>query len=168
MHSTNSKFFQLGLNFTLRWEGKYVNHPNDPGKATNFGVSLPYAQRVGIDKDKDGDTDANDIKLLTIEDAVALYKRDYWDKYGCGSLSIPLCVAVFDCYVNHSPKTVGILLKKAAGDWKKLITARKDYYGWRVSQKATQKIFLRGWLNRTNDLWKYCAILEEEKKQGLL
>lgn len=156
------------MNFTLRWEGKYVNNQKDPGGATNFGISLPYAQRVGIDKDKDGDVDAEDIKLLTVEDAVTLYKRDYWDKFGCDRYVVPFCVAIFDCYVNHSPKTVDILLKKAGGDWKKLITARKDYYGWRIAQKSTQKIFLKGWLNRANDLWKYCAILEEEKKQGLL
>ena len=159
-----SNNFQVAIKFTLRWEGKYVNNPNDPGGATNFGISLPYLQRVGIDKNNDGKTDAEDIKLLTIEDAITLYKRDYWDAFGCDNYKVPLCVAVFDSYVNHSAKTVDILLKKADGDWKKFIQARKDYYGWRISQNPTQRIFLKGWLNRANDLWKYCAILEVENR----
>ena len=31
--------FVAALPFVLRWEGGFVNHPNDPGGATNAGVT---------------------------------------------------------------------------------------------------------------------------------
>ncbi len=34
-----STAFSESLPFVLRWEGGYVNHPNDPGGATNKGVT---------------------------------------------------------------------------------------------------------------------------------
>ena len=38
-------------------EGGYVNDPDDPGGATNFGVTLGTMQRLGLDLDGDGDLD---------------------------------------------------------------------------------------------------------------
>ena len=35
-------------------EGGYVNDPDDPGGATNFGVTLATLQRLGIEKTGDG------------------------------------------------------------------------------------------------------------------
>lgn len=155
---SKANIFKTALEFTLKWEGKYVNHINDAGGATNFGISLPYAEKLKLDKDKDGDTDAEDIKLLTIEDAVVLYKRDYWDANRCGDLPFPLSICAFDSFVNHSPNAVRRMLKEADGDWKRFIQARKAYYGWLVKENPRKNIFMRGWLNRANDLAKYCEI----------
>ena len=44
-----SSAFTASLPFILRWEGGYVNHPADPGGATNKGV----IQRVYDDWRKD-------------------------------------------------------------------------------------------------------------------
>jgi lysozyme family protein len=110
--------FEKALEFTLKWEGGYVNLPSDPGGATKYGISLKYAQSVGLDKDGDGDTDEDDIKLLTIKDAADKYKHDFWDANHCGDYPSPFCVALFDTCVQHSPKAVKQLLAEANGDWK--------------------------------------------------
>jgi hypothetical protein len=34
-----SDAFDAAMPFVLRWEGGFVNHPNDPGGATNKGVT---------------------------------------------------------------------------------------------------------------------------------
>ena len=64
----------------LQWEGGYVNDPNDPGGATNMGVTLGTWKLVGYDKNGDGVIDANDIKLLTVSDVTIVIKKFYWDK----------------------------------------------------------------------------------------
>ena len=48
--------------FILKWEGGFVNHPNDPGGATNMGVTLKTWKSQGYDKDGDGDIDVIDLK----------------------------------------------------------------------------------------------------------
>ena len=60
--------FDIAVQQLLRAEGGYVNDPNDPGKETNFGISKRSYKDL-------------DIKKLTVEDAKAIYKRDWWDKY---------------------------------------------------------------------------------------
>ena len=39
----------------LKWEGGYVNHPADPGGATNRGVTIGTLRKLGIDKGQGAD-----------------------------------------------------------------------------------------------------------------
>lgn len=68
--------------FILSWEGGYVNHPKDPGGATNKGVTIGTWRQVGYDKDGDGDIDVDDLKLISEADAInRVMKPHYWDKW---------------------------------------------------------------------------------------
>lgn len=40
--------FERAHRFTSRWEGGYVFHPDDPGGATNLGISLRFLRGLGI------------------------------------------------------------------------------------------------------------------------
>ena len=143
--------FQQAITFTLKWEGGYVNHPNDPGGETNYGIS----KRSYPDED---------IKNLTVARAMEIYNKDYWRAYNLDSVPSPLCVVLFDMFVNMRPTTVTRLRQEAGDDWKKLIQKRKDFYGKLCMQNPKNEVFLKGWLNRSNDLSKYCSILEMEQK----
>jgi lysozyme family protein len=65
----------------LKWEGGYVNDPDDPGKATNMGVTLSTWRQVGYDKDGDGLITAADIKLLTPTDTEMVLRLFYWNRW---------------------------------------------------------------------------------------
>ena len=68
--------------FILKWEGGFVNDPDDLGGATNMGVTIGTWKSCGYDKDGGGDIDVDDLHLLTREDVVnRVLKPHYWDRW---------------------------------------------------------------------------------------
>lgn len=45
--------FEDFVKVILKHEGGYVDHPNDPGGATKYGISLRFLQKNGIDLNLD-------------------------------------------------------------------------------------------------------------------
>ena len=90
-------------------EGGFVNDPDDPGGATNLGVTLATARRLGLDTDGDGDVDVADVKRLTSEDAEAVYLQHYFERPKVDRLPEVLQASVFDMYVNAGSNAVKIL-----------------------------------------------------------
>ena len=70
----------------LKYAGGYVNDPLDKGGATKYDVTLETWRNVGYDKDGDGDIDAQDIRLLTPDDAMMVMKVGYWDRWKADSI----------------------------------------------------------------------------------
>ena len=60
--------FRKAIEVILKYEGGYVNDPNDLGSETNFGISKRSYPNV-------------DIKNLTKEQAIEIYHRDWWVRY---------------------------------------------------------------------------------------
>ena len=83
-------------------EGGYVNDAHDPGGETNFGIFRRSYSRVNI-------------RDLTRDDAIAIYRRDFWDASNCDALPEKMAVARFDCAVNQGPGIAPKLLQKALG-----------------------------------------------------
>lgn len=73
--------------FILKWEGGFSNHPNDPGGATNMGVTLGTWRSQGYDKDGDGDIDVHDLKKITKDDATKILKNNYWNRWFADQIS---------------------------------------------------------------------------------
>ncbi len=90
-------------------EGGYVNDPDDPGGATNFGVTIHTMRNLGLDLDKDGDIDSKDVRALTLTQAIDIFKTHYFEKPGVARLPQPLQASVFDMYVNAGGNAVKIL-----------------------------------------------------------
>lgn len=90
-------------------EGGYVNDPDDPGGATNFGVTIHTMRRLGMDLDRDGDVDARDVQALTREQAVDIFISHYFENPRITLLPEPLQASVFDMYVNAGGNAVKIL-----------------------------------------------------------
>ena len=95
------RLFDDAFEFTLGREGGFVDHPSDPGGATNHGVSLRYARRLGrvVDLDLDGDVDIDDIRLVTPAVAKTLYRKDFWWPVGADRLHPAVAAVVFDTAV---------------------------------------------------------------------
>ena len=108
--------FSRAMEFVLRYEGGYVDHPSDPGGATNLGISLRYARGKGrlLDLDRDGDVDAADIRLITRDVAADIYRRDFWAAVQADRLPPAVAVVAFDAAINCGPQRAAIWLQAAA------------------------------------------------------
>lgn len=159
--------FDRILDELLLSEGGFVNHPSDPGGATNLGVTLATAKRLGIDVDKDGDTDVNDIKLLKREHAAQVFKSEFWDKVKGDELPHGLDYAVVDFAYHSGPKRAVIGLQRLLGladdgilgphtlaavkSYQFYDTLINRYMDDRVKflkSLSTFSVFGKGWMNR--------------------
>jgi lysozyme family protein len=93
----------------VRREGGFVNDPDDPGGATNFGVTIHTMRRLGLDLTADGRVDVADVRALTRDRAVDIYVEHYFTRPGIGALPDALQASVFDMYVNAGSNAVRIL-----------------------------------------------------------
>jgi len=90
-------------------EGGFVNDPDDPGGATNHGVTIHTLRRLGLDVDRDGHVDVDDIRALSRAQAVDIFIEHYHDRPGIARLPEDLRASVFDMYVNAGANAVKIL-----------------------------------------------------------
>ena len=90
-------------------EGGYVNDPDDPGGATNFGVTIGTMTRLGMDLDGDGRVTPADVKRLTRAQARQIFVDHYFNRPGISKLPEAIQASVFDMYVNAGGNAVKIL-----------------------------------------------------------
>ena len=90
-------------------EGGYVNDPNDPGGATNFGVTIHTLRRLGLDLTRDGQVTEADVRALTREQAIEIFLDQYYRRPGLAALPEVLQPSVFDMYVNAGGNAVRVL-----------------------------------------------------------
>lgn len=90
-------------------EGGYVNDPDDPGGATKHGVTIHTMRRLGLDLDRDGDVDEQDVRVLERDLAVEIFVDHYFDGPRIKDLPAALHSTVFDMYVNSGANAVKIL-----------------------------------------------------------
>ena len=93
----------------LRAEGGYVNDPDDPGGATNHGVTIHTMRRLGLDLDGDGTITPHDVKKLTRKKAGEIFQQHYFHGPRINALPKPLQASVYDMYVNAGSNAVKIL-----------------------------------------------------------
>ena len=90
------------ISHVLAAEGGLVNDPQDPGGVTKFGIS----QRS---------YPALDIRALSLDDAKAIYQRDYWAPIQGEALPAGLDLLVLDHAVNAGPARAIRLLQHLVG-----------------------------------------------------
>ena len=84
--------------YVLASEGGYVNHPRDPGKATNMGITIATLRAWRGTK-----VTNEDVRNLTQAEALAIYKAQYWDTVRANRLPLGLDYLTFDYAVNSGP-----------------------------------------------------------------
>ncbi|GHA29264.1 hypothetical protein GCM10007989_26050 [Devosia pacifica] len=110
----NSKRFDACLEIILRHEGGYVDHPADPGGATNLGITRKtLAAWRGIEPWHALAKSA--VRYLDKGEAAEIYKVKYWDQCRAGELCPGLDLAVFDYAVNSGPHRAVRLLQAILG-----------------------------------------------------
>lgn len=85
---------EKALELLLRHEGGYVDHPSDPGGATNHGITERVARQSGY---------TGHMRDLPLSVATDIYRKQYWAPIKAESLPDALRFHVFDAAVNSGP-----------------------------------------------------------------
>ena len=128
--------FDDAFDILLKFEGGYVDNPDDGGGPTKYGIS----QRSYPDID---------IESLTKEEAKEIYRKDYWEVC-CLYLSWPLSLVVFDTSVLMGPASSREILELTS-DWRDYLETRHNILT-QVGKDYPE--FAEGWLNRTRHLYE--------------
>ena len=105
-----ASFFK-SLDMVLHHEGGFVDHPDDPGGATNKGIThKTYADF--LDRPLE---DVSELKNIPKEHVQKIYKTGYWDAVRGDELPAGVDFCIFDWAVNSGPRRAAKALQKAAG-----------------------------------------------------
>ena len=74
--------FERCLAITLKWEGGYSNHPDDPGGPTMRGI---IQREYDAWREKHGRR-LRAVRQIEEEELLAIYRTEYWDAMGCENL----------------------------------------------------------------------------------
>lgn len=96
---------QIATHIVAR-EAGFVNDPDDPGGATNFGVTIHTMRRLGPG---DGRVSIADVRKLTKAQAIEIFIEHYFERPLIAELPSVLHATVFDMYVNAGGNAVKIL-----------------------------------------------------------
>lgn len=92
----SKKQFDAVLPLVLAHEGGFVNHPKDPGGATNKGVTQAVYDAYRATKG----LKPRSVKSLTKAETSEIYETRYWRLAGCDDLPAGIDYAVFDYSIN--------------------------------------------------------------------
>lgn len=161
-------------------EGGFVDHPNDKGGPTKYGITrTPLTHYLGRE------TTAEDIKSISKKDAFEIYYRQYFQIPKIDELPAFMCEIMLDMSVNHGPKRAikilqrtlllqqidikvdGIIGPKTRDAINQalnyvgkhifincIVTHRVVFYERIVNNDETQRVFLAGWIKRAESFWK--------------
>jgi lysozyme family protein len=170
--------YREALRLILRFEGGYVNDPDDPGGETNKGVT----KKVYDEYRKSEGLPLRSVRDITDEEVADIYRKSYWIEGKCDKVgAVRLAIVHFDACVNAGIKQAAKLLQRTVGATddgaigsgtlskvaakiekdgdlataKECLNKRRDFYNSLVKQKPVLQKFLKGWLNRVATLEKY-------------
>lgn len=173
--------FLVAFNYVLKHEGGWSDHKDDPGGATNYGISLRFLRRQQVingDLDRDGDIDADDIRLVDLDVAHEIYLKEWWARHKYKHFDLSVGKRIFSFAVNMGSATAhrlaqracrangielvedGVLGPKSRAAINKIqpkefvIALRSEaagHYRVLIERNGDFKSFERGWLRRAYD-----------------
>jgi lysozyme family protein len=153
----------------LRREGGYVDHPDDPGGCTKYGIT-----RATLERWRGEEVLCGDVQDLSRAEAREIYRRDYIEAPRFDEIPDDgLQGLVVDCGVNHGTDRATRWLQRALGltedgivgpvtrdalrrtaplpVYRAILAQRIRFYGAIVSNDPSQLDFLEGWLARATE-----------------
>jgi lysozyme family protein len=148
--------FDKAIVDVLRHEGGYANSPQDPGGETKYGICKRSYPSL-------------DIKALKQADAIAIYRRDFWQRR-YDEMPYQVAAKTFDMAVNMGIGQAHKLLQRAVGTdddgiigkmtiaainamsvgavLDNITTEQITFYKAVVNNKPTSSVFMAGWIHR--------------------
>jgi len=165
------------LEVVLQYEGGKVDHPNDKGGRTAFGVTQRNFDAWLANNRKP----TRDVWTITKEEISAFYHEEYWVPCRCDLMPMGVDMVVFDASVNHGVsraikwvqryfklEEVGSFGPKTTEAMRSLtnpehfiswyLSTRREFFGKIVERDPSQVVFLKGWMNRVNKLEQIVSI----------
>lgn len=158
--------FERALSRVLAHEGGWSDHPKDPGKATNHGIT----QATYDAWRKRGGDAKQSVLYIGAGEVRAIYRRQYWDLVRGDDLPSGLDYAVFDYAVNSGPgravkdlqRVLGVKVDGALGvntlnalrtrKTVEVVTALCDRRLAFLRSLSTWGTFGKGWARRVSDV----------------
>jgi len=101
-----SDVFARLIEGVLGREGGYVNHPDDRGGETIWGITVGTARRFGY---------AGAMRTMTRAQAIEIYRAQYWTAPGfdrIATLSERIAEELFDTGINMGPAVASTMLQR--------------------------------------------------------
>ena len=145
--------FDQSFEAVIGHEGGYVNNPKDPGGETKYGISKRAYPALNV-------------AALSLDQAKAIYRRDYWQAAGCEDVPEAVRFDLFDAAVNSGVSQAVKWLQQASDAFVDghfgantkaaalLVDAhelRARFTGYRLqfmTDRATWATFGKGWARR--------------------
>jgi len=132
----------------VKHEGGYVDHPQDPGGATKYGITLATLQAF-----RGPPVTKLDVRNLTLSEAQVIYRQRYWNVINADALPAGVDAVAFDIAVNHgigrwrqwAPIIDGLAPDDAI---RALCERRRRFY----RSLKTFSTFGKGWMRRANEV----------------
>lgn len=158
----------------LKWEGGWSNDPNDKGGPTMKGVTLAVYTAYRAKKGKKTPTQ-QDLKNISQEEWTDILKTMYWDRWKADQINSQSIANLLVDWVwtsglygiKYPQKVLGVKDDGIVGPktleainnypdqkvlFNKLWLRRKEHFVSIANSRPANKKFLKGWLNRLNDL----------------
>ncbi|TGA72227.1 LysM peptidoglycan-binding domain-containing protein [Aliivibrio fischeri] len=173
------------INEILKHEGGFVNHPDDPGGATNKGVIFATWKKYSL-KLFNIDATIDSLKSMTDDQAYEIFLEGYWKKSLANKIkNCEFAYQFVDFYYNAPQgaavvlqRTVNSLGENVAEDWNmgnatlsavnKILDKRKakelyisyrekriEYYNHRADTVPGADTFRKGWIKRAESFRAY-------------
>jgi lysozyme family protein len=145
--------FEACLHEVLKHEGGFVNHPKDPGGATNLGIT-----KATLEAYRGRKVTVAEVRALTVAEAAKIYHQNYWLAIKGDTLPAGLELCLFDCAVNSGPSRALAFWRQVMSDRAVAPTSQSRIraYGQKrlafLMRLPTWTTFGRGWLRRVKEV----------------
>jgi|GEM_PF-241007 len=109
--------FEHALAHVLEMEGGYSDDPQDPGGATNFGITIgDFARQLNVVLNAESAPGLRRrLRRISPKLVRTIYHQRYWQRASCAAFTPALALMHFDCAVNQGVGRAIRFLQQAVG-----------------------------------------------------